>query len=281
MSVVQCFDETISRLRSHCAQGLLRFAHALDDLAATARRCPSPGERQYPVLALGDDGLAQKDFDSRRANRRALDRVPHILLGARAFEKVERPQEERPRRGRRQGKSRLARPIEEPGQLGGGIAHDFNNLLMIIIGNLERAGRDAQALGASAANLPRSIANAMRGAQRAAALTHRLLAFARRQPLNPKVLDLNKYLPGVAEFLQCSLGETIELEVTGAARLWPFEVDVPQLETSLVSRIRPIWSAMRRPSTAMAAITTSPTRRAIPRSIRFTTRRSRPTFSWL
>ena len=71
------------RLRSHCSQGLLRFAHALDDLAATARRCPSPGERQYPVLALGDDELAQNNFDSRRANRRVLDRVPHILLGRR------------------------------------------------------------------------------------------------------------------------------------------------------------------------------------------------------
>ena len=129
----------------------------------------------------------------------------------------------------------LSQRMEAVGQLGGGIAHDFNNLLMIIIGNLERAGRDAQALGASASNLPRSIANAMRGAQRAAALTHRLLAFSRRQPLNPKVLDLNKYLPGVADFLQRSLGETIELEVAGAPGLWAIEVDVSQLETSLVN----------------------------------------------
>jgi PAS domain S-box-containing protein len=137
----------------------------------------------------------------------------------------------------RETQERLAvsQRMEAVGQLGGGIAHDFNNLLMIIIGNLERAGRDAQALGASAPNLRRSIANAMRGAQRAAALTHRLLAFSRRQPLNPKVLDLNKYLPGVADFLQRSLGETIELEVTGAPGLWAIEVDVSQLETSLVN----------------------------------------------
>ena len=65
---------------------------------------------------------------------------------------------------------------------------------------------DAQGLGASAANLQRSIANAMRGAQRAAALTQRLLAFSRRQPLNPTVLDLNKYLPGVGEFLNAHSG---------------------------------------------------------------------------
>ena len=129
----------------------------------------------------------------------------------------------------------LAQRMEAVGQLSGGIAHDFNNLLMIIIGNLERAGRDAQGMGEGAANLRRSIANATRGAQRAAALTQRLLAFSRRQPLNPKVLDLNRYLPGVAEFLKRALGETIETEVIGAPGLWPIEVDVPQLETSLVN----------------------------------------------
>jgi signal transduction histidine kinase len=90
-------------------------------------------------------------------------------------------------------------------------------------------------LGASAANVQRSIANAMRGAQRGAALTQRLLAFSRRQPLNPKVLDLNKYLSGVGDFLQRALGETIEIEVIGAPRLWPIEVDIPQLETSVVN----------------------------------------------
>ena len=122
--------------------------------------------------------------------------------------------------------------MEAVGQLSGGIAHDFNNLLMISMGNLERVKQATQGLGESAANLQRPIANALRGAQRAAALTQRLLAFSRRQPLNPKLLDLNKYLPGMVDFLQRSLGETIEIEVSGAPRLWPIEVDVPQLETS-------------------------------------------------
>ena len=129
----------------------------------------------------------------------------------------------------------VSQRMEAVGQLSGGIAHDFNNLLMIIMGNLERVRHEAQGLGGSAANLQRSIANALRGAQRAAALTQRLLAFSRRQPLNPKLLDLNKYLPGVVDFLQRALGETIEIEVIGAPRLWPIEVDVPQLETSLVN----------------------------------------------
>ncbi len=129
----------------------------------------------------------------------------------------------------------VSQRMEAVGQLSGGIAHDFNNLMMIVQGNLESAQRHAQALGNAPANLQRAIANAMRGAQRAAALTHRLLAFARRQPLNPKVLDLNKYLPGVGEFLQRSLGERVEIEVTGAPGIWPIEVDVAQLESCLVN----------------------------------------------
>jgi CheY-like chemotaxis protein len=106
---------------------------------------------------------------------------------------------------------------------------------MIIMGNLDRVRHDAQKLGGSAANLQRSIASAVRGAQRASALTQRLLAFSRRQALTPTNLDLNKYLPGAVDFLQRALGETIEIEVIGAPRLWPIEVDVPQLETSLVN----------------------------------------------
>jgi PAS domain S-box-containing protein len=129
----------------------------------------------------------------------------------------------------------VSQRMEAVGQLSGGIAHDFNNLLMIIQGNLDSAQRAVTALGSGAGNLQRWIANAMRGAQRATALTHRLLAFSRRQPLNPKVLDLNKYLAGVGEFLQRSLGETVELEVAGAPGLWPIEVDIAQLESSLVN----------------------------------------------
>jgi PAS domain S-box-containing protein len=129
----------------------------------------------------------------------------------------------------------VSQRMEAVGQLSGGIAHDFNNLLMIIQGNLESAQRAVAALGSGAGNLQRWLANAMRGAQRATALTHRLLAFSRRQPLNPKLLDLNKYLAGIGEFLQRTLGETVEIEVAGAPGLWSIEVDVAQLESSLVN----------------------------------------------
>jgi PAS domain S-box-containing protein len=125
--------------------------------------------------------------------------------------------------------------MEAVGQLSGGIAHDFNNLLMIILGNLETAQRYVKTGHEQNSNLDRAIANAMRGAQRAAALTSRLLAFSRRQPLDPKPLEVNKFLASAADFLQRSLGETIDVEVVGAAGVWQIEADPNQLEAALVN----------------------------------------------
>lgn len=125
--------------------------------------------------------------------------------------------------------------MEAVGQLSGGIAHDFNNLMMIVLGNLEAIKRNTSDLAVTHPNLERNVNNAMRGAQRAASLTSRLLAFSRRQPLDPKPLDVNKFLTGSAEFLQRSLGELVEMEVVGAAGLWHIEVDTNQLETALVN----------------------------------------------
>ena len=125
--------------------------------------------------------------------------------------------------------------MEAVGQLSGGIAHDFNNLMMIVLGNLEAIKRNTSDLAITHPNLERNLNNAMRGAQRAASLTSRLLAFSRRQPLDPKPLDVNKFLTGSAEFLQRSLGELVDIEVVGAAGLWHIEVDTNQLETALVN----------------------------------------------
>ena len=123
--------------------------------------------------------------------------------------------------------------MDAVGQLSGGIAHDFNNLLMIVQGNIETAQRNLKE--GKHSNLTRSLGNALRGAQRAAALTSRLLAFSRRQALNPQPLDVNKFLTGSVEFLQRSLGETIEIEAVGAAGLWSVEVDANHLEVALVN----------------------------------------------
>jgi PAS domain S-box-containing protein len=125
--------------------------------------------------------------------------------------------------------------MEAVGQLSGGIAHDFNNLLMIVLGNLETIERYAKALPGPHPNLRRGIANALRGANRAAALTARLLAFSRRQALSPRALDLNKFLGGAADFMQRSLGESVEIQSVGAAGLWQIEADPTYLETALLN----------------------------------------------
>ncbi len=125
--------------------------------------------------------------------------------------------------------------MEAIGQLTGGIAHDFNNLLMIVLGNLETAERLAKNAREANPKFDRAIDNAMRGAQRAAALTSRLLAFSRRQPLDPKPLDPNKFLGSAAEFLQRSLGETIDVETDVAPGIWPIEADPNHLEAALVN----------------------------------------------
>jgi PAS domain S-box-containing protein len=125
--------------------------------------------------------------------------------------------------------------MEAIGQLSGGIAHDFNNLMMIVLGNLETVQRHVGNLKEGTANLQRAIANATRGAQRAAALTSRLLAFSRRQPLDPKPLDVSKFVTGAVDFLQRSLGETVDIEAVGNAGLWSIDVDVNHLESALVN----------------------------------------------
>jgi PAS domain S-box-containing protein len=137
-----------------------------------------------------------------------------------------------------QARDRLfqSQKIEAVGQLTGGVAHDFNNLLMIIMGNLDTAKRHVGSLtGIIADQLTRVITNARTGAERAAMLTQRLLAFSRRQPLSPKALDVNKFIAGAVDFLQRSLGETIHIEAVGGGGLWQVEADPHQLEAGLLN----------------------------------------------
>src|SRR6266849_2167905 len=115
---------------------------------------------------------------------------------------------------------RHAQKMEAIGQLTGGVAHDFNNLLTIISGNLEIAERGLQSWGdATRERLTRVIANAANGAQRAAMLTHRLLAFARRQTLDPRLTNVNQLIAGMSDFFRRTLGENIDLETVGGAGL--------------------------------------------------------------
>ncbi|MFK2890900.1 response regulator [Dyella flagellata] len=127
---------------------------------------------------------------------------------------------------------RQAQKMEAVGQLTGGIAHDFNNLLQIIVGNLDLVSRQ---LPEDMGRLRRAIANAMAGAERATTLTRRLLAFARRQPLSPKSIDINVLVHGMSEMFHRVLGETIEIETVLGSGLWKAEVDPNELENALLN----------------------------------------------
>jgi PAS domain S-box-containing protein len=124
--------------------------------------------------------------------------------------------------------------LEAVGQLSGGIAHDFNNLLMIVLGNIETAERHSRHVPGSV-NIQRALTNAKRGAQRAAALTSRLLAFSRRQALDPRPIDLNSFLNGLQDFLQRTLGEGIDVQTVGSAGLWQIEADTNHLESAIIN----------------------------------------------
>jgi PAS domain S-box-containing protein len=129
---------------------------------------------------------------------------------------------------------RQSQKMEAVGQLTGGIAHDFNNLLTVIIGNLDLLARRATSRESELARLAES---ALRGANRAATLTQRLLAFSRRQPLDPRIIDLNKLVTGMSDLLRRTLGETIAVETVLAAGLWRSRADPNQLENALLNLV--------------------------------------------
>lgn len=136
---------------------------------------------------------------------------------------------------------RQAHKMEAVGQLTGGIAHDFNNLLTIIIGNLDTLSRQLGKLspersaGDVKAMVTKQIDVVMMASRNAAKLTHRLLAFARRQPLEPKRLDCNRLISGMSELLRRTLGEVVNLEVVLGGGLWSTFADPNQLENAVLN----------------------------------------------
>lgn len=128
---------------------------------------------------------------------------------------------------------RQSQKMEAVGQLTGGLAHDFNNLLAGISGSLElmatrmRQGRQQ--------DVDRYIVAAQGATKRAAALTHRLLAFSRRQNLDPKPTNVNRLVAGMQDMIQRTVGPAIAVQVVGASSLWSALVDQSQLENALLN----------------------------------------------
>jgi signal transduction histidine kinase/CheY-like chemotaxis protein len=128
---------------------------------------------------------------------------------------------------------RQAQKMEAVGNLTGGIAHDFNNLLTIIIGNVDTVARR---LGEEAdPRARRALDNALKGAERAAALTQRLLAFSRRQPLAPTMIDVARLFAGMSDLLTRSITETVAIQVVAPSDLWSIEADPNQLENVILN----------------------------------------------
>ena len=122
--------------------------------------------------------------------------------------------------------------MESLGQLSGGIAHDFNNILHVIKNGVEIVQRR---LGAIDGDVARALEMIKRNADRGASLTQRLLAFSRRQPLQPTAVAPNRLVSGMAELLRSALGESIALETVLGSGTWPVSVDANQLETALLN----------------------------------------------
>ncbi len=137
---------------------------------------------------------------------------------------------------------RQSQKMEAVGQLTGGLAHDFNNLLTGISGSLELM-RSRITQGRTA-ELGRYIETATASANRAAALTHRLLAFSRRQTLDPKPTDVNQLVGGMEELLRRTVGPAIQLETSFAAEPWPTLCDPHQLESALLNLVLNARDAM-------------------------------------
>lgn len=128
---------------------------------------------------------------------------------------------------------RQSQKMEAVGQLTGGLAHDFNNLLTGMMGNLEllanRIGRGRYD------GLERFIDAAQGAGNRAASLTQRLLAFSRRQTLDPKAADVNRLITGMEELIRRTVGPMVQMEVVGAMSLWPAMIDTGQLENAVLN----------------------------------------------
>ncbi len=136
------------------------------------------------------------------------------------------------RRERAESQLRQAQKMEAIGQLTGGIAHDFNNMLGVMSGSLDIMRR---AIKKGDFAIERFIDAAARATERAAILTHRLLAFGRQQPLAPESIDANKMIATMSDLLRSTLGEQIRIETVSAGGLWTTFADAHQLENAILN----------------------------------------------
>jgi signal transduction histidine kinase len=183
----------------------------------------------YGVVGSGAMFLALAAFAAMNAYRQMAR-----LVGSRDELRASNRQlvEEGARREALADQLRQSQKMEAMGQLTGGLAHDFNNMLSVIIGSLTLIKRR---LARGEADVGKYVDSALEAADRAANLTHRLLAFSRRQPLAPQPVDVNKLVAGMSDLLRRTIGEQIRVETVLAGGLWRTRVDRGELENAILN----------------------------------------------
>lgn len=183
------------------------------------------------ALTLAVMAQARGAMEAERA--RAELRAVNASLEDRVEARTQELRGEMSRREAAEAQVRQMQKMEAIGQLTGGIAHDFNNMLAIVIGSLDMARR--RMTGELEPRVRTYLDNAADGAQRAAQLTSRLLAFARRQQLRPEALEPNKLITGMIELLRRALGERIVVKTDFAPDAWAVHADAAELENALLN----------------------------------------------
>ena len=183
------------------------------------------------VQALRQNAAARKQIESESERSEALElavreRTQELWEANQALKAEAREREVA------EAQLRQVQKMEAVGQLTGGIAHDFNNMLAVVVGGIDLALRR---LNGPRREVMMHLNNAMEGATRAAALTRRLLSFARSEPLLPERVDSNELIGGMSDLLDRTLGEQIRVDVDLAPDTWPTYVDPHQLENAIVN----------------------------------------------
>jgi signal transduction histidine kinase/ActR/RegA family two-component response regulator len=183
------------------------------------------------VQALRQNAAARREAESEGERAEALEQAvaeaTSELRDANAALKAEAEE-----RMAAEAQLRQVQKMEAVGQLTGGIAHDFNNMLAVVVGGIDLARRR---LNGPRREVMTHLTNAMEGATRAAALTRRLLSFARSEPLLPERVDSSELVGGMSDLLDRTLGERITVELAIDPSTWPIFVDSHQLENAIVN----------------------------------------------
>jgi signal transduction histidine kinase len=204
----------------------------------TARTSLGPGSSELTQLGNTFDAMAAQLHAQQQENANLLATLENRVAERTAVLETTNREllSEMQRRERAEDALRHVQKIEALGQLTGGVAHDFNNILQVILASLDAVQRRIARSGAvTEAEGGAQVQAAIRSAERATVLTQQLLAFARRQPLAPETVDLNRLVRGMSELLRRTLGENIDIETVLAGGLWPVSVDVSQLESAIIN----------------------------------------------